>query len=163
MLMTHYRKPIDWTVKGLREAKKTLDHWYELTADIETGCLLCADVLGALEDDMNTPKAITALHELRREAAKGEKGAAGCLKACAQFMGLLQQSPEQWKAWHSSSQQIDEAFVAKLITARLKARSDKDWAEADRIRDELVEQGIVLKDGKDPATGEFVTSWNVRK
>ena len=56
--------------------------------------MLCADVLGALEDDLNTPKAITALHELRREAAKGEKGAAGCLKACAQFMGLLNHSSE---------------------------------------------------------------------
>ena len=163
MLMTHYRKPIDWTVKGLREAQKTLDQWYELTGDVKTGCLLCADVLGALEDDLNTPKAIAALHELRREAAKGEKGAAGCLKACGQFLGLLNHSTDQWKAINSSSVAIDEGKVQGLIDARLAARSDKDWSLADSIRDELVELGIELQDGQDPDTGQVVTSWKAKR
>lgn len=163
MMMTHYRKPIDWTVKGLTEAQKTLDHWYDLTADVEGGCLLCADVLGALQDDLNTPKAITAMHELRREAVKGEKGAAGCLKACAQFLGLLHQDQEQWKAWRPSSVAVDDVAIQGLIDARLKARADKSWAEADRLRDELVGLGIIIKDGKDPATGEAVTIWEVRR
>jgi cysteinyl-tRNA synthetase len=163
MLMTHYRKPIDWTLKGLQEAQKTLDHWYDLTSDVESGCILCADVLLALQDDMNTPKAIAALHELRREAAKGEKGAAGCLKASAQFLGLLNQDQEQWKSWRPASMEVDETAIENLINARLAAREAKDWAEADRIRDELVEQRIVLKDGKDPETGKFVTKWDVKR
>ncbi len=163
MLMTHYRKPIDWTQKTLTAAQKTLDHWYELTSEVESGCILCADVLGALEDDLNTPKAITALHELRREAAKGEKGAAGCLKACAQFLGLLTHSAAEWRGMTSPSRVVDEAAVQNLINARIKARDDKDWGEADRIRDELVGMGIVLKDGKDPQTGGMVTSWEVAR
>ncbi len=161
MLMTHYRKPIDWSLKTLTEAQKTLDHWYELSADVETGCLLCADVLGALEDDLNTPKAITALHELRREAAKGEKGAAACLKACARFMGLLNHSFEDWQALSSSLSKVDEQAVQQLVDARIKARGDKDWARADQIRDELVAMRIVLKDGKDPQTGDMITTWKV--
>ena len=71
MLTTHYRQPTNWTAKGLIEARRTLDHWQELTADAPDGSPLCADVLEALEDDLNTPKAFAALHELRSEAAKG--------------------------------------------------------------------------------------------
>ena len=162
MLRTHYRQPIDWTVKSLAESKRTLDNWYDLTRDAGKGCLLCADVLGALEDDLNTPKAITALHELRREAAKGEGGAASCLKACAQFMGLLQATPEAWASWRPSSSTIDEAGINERITARATARANKDWAEGDRIRDELAEMGVQLKDSKDPQTGEIKTTWELK-
>jgi cysteinyl-tRNA synthetase len=62
MLATHYRQPTNWTEKGLEDARRTLDHWYELTADVPSGSPLCADVLQALEDDLNTPQAIAALH-----------------------------------------------------------------------------------------------------
>jgi len=63
MLQTQYRQPINWTVTGLREAQKVLDHWYELTADVAPG-LMCADTLDALTDDLNTPKAFASLYEL---------------------------------------------------------------------------------------------------
>ena len=86
MLQTHYRQPINWTISGLREAQKNLDHWYALTAEVTPG-YLCADALDALLDDLNTPKAFAALHELRGEAAKGAKPAAACLKASAHLMG----------------------------------------------------------------------------
>src|SRR5262245_44459986 len=76
MLSTHYRQPTNWTEKGLQEARRTLDHWYELTADVADAAPLCADVLEALEDDLNTPQAIAALHALRSEAAQGAKPAA---------------------------------------------------------------------------------------
>jgi cysteinyl-tRNA synthetase len=69
MLQTHYRQPINWTETGLRESKRTLDHWYQLTADVDPR-MLCADALDALSDDLNTPKAIAAL-QVRGEAAKG--------------------------------------------------------------------------------------------
>jgi cysteinyl-tRNA synthetase len=162
MLTTHYRQPTNWTEKGLVEARRTLDHWQELTAEAPGGSPLCADVLEALEDDLNTPKAFAALHELRSEAAKGAKPAAACLKASARLMGLLQTSPEAWHAWRPASVQVDDARVAELVAARLAARKAKDFAKGDRIRDELAGMGIALKDGKDPATGEPVTTWEVR-
>ena len=151
LLQTHYRQPLPWTEAGLREAKHHLDSWYALTAEVEPG-LLCADVMDALADDLNTPKALAALHELRSEAAKGVKAAAACLKASAQTLGLLQLPPAQWRDWRPASLAIDEARVTSLIAARNAARKAKNFAEADRIRDELAAMRIELKDSKDGTT-----------
>jgi len=154
MLQTHYRQPMNWTIAGLREAQKNLDHWYALTADAAPG-YLCADALDALMDDLNTPKALAALHELRGEAAKGAKPAAACLKASAQLIGLLLETPAQWVTFRPASLAIDEPTIAKLIAARNAARKAKDFGESDRIRDELAKMGVVLKDTKDGTTWEI--------
>ncbi|MGB7022117.1 MAG: DALR domain-containing protein, partial [Xanthobacteraceae bacterium] len=154
MLQTHYRQPINWTVTGLREAQKTLDHWYSLTADTASG-FLCADAIEALTDDMNTPKVLTALHELRAEAVKGSKPAAACLKASAQMIGLLEKTSAEWVAFRPASITIDETQVSSLIDARNAARRTKNFKESDRIRDELAKMGVVLKDTKDGTTWEI--------
>ncbi|MGO8924026.1 MAG: cysteine--tRNA ligase, partial [Xanthobacteraceae bacterium] len=154
MLLTHYRQPLNWTANALRESQRTLDHWYELTADAAPG-ILCADVIGALADDLNTPKAIAALHELRTEAAKGSIGARGSLKASAQLIGLLQQAAVQWTGFRPASIAIDENKVTALIAARNAARQAKNFRESDRLRDELAEMGVVVKDSKDGTTWEI--------
>ncbi len=154
MLQTHYRQPINWTVTGLREAQRVLDHWYALTADCDPG-YLCADAVDALLDDLNTPKSFAALHEVCAEAAKGAKPAAACLKASARLFGLLQQDAAAWSAFRPSSLQIDEASIVRLVEARTAARTAKDWKESDRIRDELAAMGVVLKDSKDGTTWEI--------
>jgi len=154
MLQTHYRQPINWTLAGLREAQKVLDHWYALTGDVEPG-YLCADALDALLDDLNTPKAFAALHELRGEAGKGAKPAAACLKASGRLLGLFRHSAEEWTAFRPASVDIDETAVGSLIAARTAARAAKNWKESDRIRDELLGMGVTLKDGKDGTTWEI--------
>jgi cysteinyl-tRNA synthetase len=154
MLQTHYRQPINWSMAGLREAQKTIDHWYALTGDLPSG-YLCADALDALADDLNTPKAFAALHELRSEAVKGAKPAAACLKASAQLIGLLQKTPSEWAAFRPASISLDEAAVVNLVKARDEARKVKDFKESDRIRDELAAMGVVLKDSKDGTTWEI--------
>jgi cysteinyl-tRNA synthetase len=154
MLQTQYRQPISWTVAGLREAQKNLDHWYELTADVRPG-YLCADVLDALYDDLNTPRAFAALHELRSEAAKGSKSATEGLKASAHLIGLLQLPADEWRAFRPASVSIDETKIVNLIEARTAARAAKDFKESDRIRDELAAMGVVLKDSKDGTTWEI--------
>jgi cysteinyl-tRNA synthetase len=153
MLQTHYRQPINWTLAGLREAQKTLDHWYELTGDVAPG-YLCADTLDALADDLNTPKAFAALHELRSQAAKA-KGAVASLKASAQLIGLLQMDAAQWASFRPASLAVDEHKVVSLIDARAAARKARNFAESDRIRDELAAMGVVLKDSKDGTTWEI--------
>jgi cysteinyl-tRNA synthetase len=163
MLASHYRQPMNFTEKGLLEARRTLDHWYELTADAVEGAPLCADVLDALQDDLNTPQAVAALHALRSEAAKGAKPAAACLKASARLLGILQHDAASWKAWRPASLAVDERKVDALIRARNAARKAKNFKEADRIRDELSAMGIQLKDAKDPKTGEIVTAWEVKR
>ena len=154
MLQTHYRQPINWTMQGLRDAQKSLDHWFELTAEAKPG-YLCADAVDALADDLNTPKAFAALHELRGEAAKGAKAAAACLKANAQLVGLLQLPAAKWAAFRPTSVSIDESKVVSLIEARTAARKAKNFKESDRIRDELAAMGVVLKDSKDGTTWEI--------
>ena len=145
---------MNWTVSGLRDAEKTLDQWYALTADIAPG-YLCADALDALADDLNTPKAFAALHELRAQAVKGAKPAAACLKASAQLIGLLRHTAAEWKSLRPAAISVDEGKVASLIEARAAARKAKDFKESDRIRDELAAMGVVLKDSKDGTTWEI--------
>ena len=151
MLQTHYRQPMNWTLSGLRESQKSLDHWYKLTGDSAPG-YLCADAVDALLDDLNTPKAFAAMHELRGEAAKGATPAAAALKASAQLIGLLQLPPAQWLGFRPASATVDENKVVSLIEARNSARKAKNFKEADRIRDELKAMGIELEDTKDGKT-----------
>ena len=154
MLLTHYRQPLNWTINALRESQRTLDHWYELTAGAAPG-ILSADVTGALADDLNTPKFIASLHELRTEAAKGDTGACGSLKASAQLIGLLQRAAEQWANFRPASIAIDENKVTSLIAARNAARQAKNFRESDRLRDELAKMGVVVKDTKEGTTWEI--------
>jgi cysteinyl-tRNA synthetase len=157
MLQTQYRQPFNWTEAGVREAKRTLDHWYALTAEVSAGTQ-CADAVTALTDDLNSPQAFASLHELRADAARGSAGAAASLKATAQLMGLLQLSANQWAAWRPDSLAIDESKVEASIAARNAARKAKNFKESDRIRDELAAMGVVLKDNKDGTT-----TWEVAR
>jgi cysteinyl-tRNA synthetase len=163
MLSSQYRQPMNFSEKGLQEARRTLDHWYELTADAADGAPLCADLLEAIEDDLNTPQAIAALHALRSEAAKGAKPAAACLKSSARLLGLLQSTAAGWKGWRPATLAIDETKIEALVAGRNAARKARNFKEADRIRDELAAMGIQLKDAKDPATGEIKTTWEVKR
>ena len=150
--------------EGDRGRARTLDHWDELTADAADGAPLCADVLEALKDDLNTPQAIAALHALRSEAAKGSKAAAACLKASARLLGLLAVYAQRNGGLGGRRLlAIDEGKVEALIAARNAARKASNFKEADRIRDELAAMGIQLKDAKDPATGEIVTTWEIKR
>jgi len=154
MLLTHYRQPLNWTTNALRESQRTLDYWYELTADAVPSNL-SADVVAALSDDLNTPKAVASLHELRIAATKGDPGARGSLKASAQLIGLLQHTAVQWVNFRRASIVIDENMVSALIAARSAARQAKNFPESDRIRDELAKMGVVVKDTKDGTTWEI--------
>ncbi|MES2906981.1 MAG: cysteine--tRNA ligase [Pseudomonadota bacterium] len=140
MLKTHYRQPIDWTVKALDESQKTIDVWQARSDD--SVAVLSDHFLVALADDMNTPLAISALHKLD----------GGALKSCAQLIGLLRQSQAEWKHTRQSNTNVDENAIRKLIDDRLAARAAKNFSESDRIRDTLAEMGIRIKDNKDGTT-----------
>lgn len=151
MLKTHYRQPIDWTVKALEEAEKTLEDWAAAAGDAEAG-QVPAGVIEALADDLNTSQVLAELHALRKA------GDHASLKASLTLLGIA--LPQVAAA------EIDDALRAKVeasIAARLAARKAKNFAESDRLRDELVAMGIVLMDGKDPATGELITNWEVKR
>lgn len=162
LLATHYTKPFNWTAEGVKEAKRMLDQWYQLTADVEAS-QPAADVVAALADDLNTPKAITVLHALRSKAQAGDKEAAASLKASLQqLIGVLNQNPEEWAAWRpEGAAEIDEAAIQALVDERLDARNNKDFARSDELRDALAAMGVVLKDSKNKQTGAFETTWSL--
>ncbi|WP_027584160.1 cysteine--tRNA ligase [Bradyrhizobium sp. Ai1a-2] len=158
MLRTHYRSPIDWTLRGLEESARTLDDWYAVAADA-VGDRPAEAIVEALSDDLNTAQAIAALHGLRNAAVSDEQ-ARGTFAASLRFLGFLGQSAAEWKGRKQQASGIDPKWVEGLISDRAAARGRKDFKESDRIRDELAAKGVVLKDGKD-ADGKPVTTWEL--
>jgi cysteinyl-tRNA synthetase len=161
MLKMHYRSPADWTLKGVEESARTLDDWYRVAADAPGGKPAEA-VLAALSDDLNTPLAIAELHALRGRAAAGGEDDRAAFAGSLRFFGFLSESAAQWESRKQAASGVDAAKVDQLITARSEARARKDFKESDRIRDELVALGVVIKDGKG-ADGKPVTTWEVAR
>jgi cysteinyl-tRNA synthetase len=167
MLRTHYRQPIDWTVKALEEAEATLDRWYEAVGDVEPS-ETATSVLDALTDDLNTPAALLELHRLAHPAvmsqmtmgltSMGQMPALALMKSSANLLGLLQQTRSERQAMALSEAQIDAAEINNLVAWRSMARATKNWAESDRLRDRLAALGVAIKDNKDGTT-----SWEPKR
>ena len=159
MLRTHYRQPIDWTLKALDESRKVLDRWHAAAGDARPWVgqnPLLDKMLEPLLDDLNTPLAIAALHHMAEEVADDHEGDdRSMFRSALNLLGLLQVTETEWKAWRPAGVSIDEARVAALIEARAEARATRNFAEADRIRAELDGMGVVLKDGPDGTTWEL--------
>jgi cysteinyl-tRNA synthetase len=160
LLSAHYRQPLDWTDDGLDQATKMLDRLYGAARTL--GDVSAApdatpdpDFIAALNDDLNTPKAMAALFELVRQAnvatdPEDKSRIKGTLLASAALMGLLEQDSEEWFAGDAGDEgALDAAEIETLIDARKAARAAKDFAESDRIRDELAAMGIILEDSAD--------------
>jgi cysteinyl-tRNA synthetase len=163
MLGTHYRSPIDWTVERLVQARATLAELAETLGGVTPSASPHPDVMAALEDDLNTPSAISIIHGLAKSARRGNDATAAELKSALQFLGVYDNEKPDDFFVGAAEKQIDDAEIARLIQARLDARKDRDFKEADRIRDDLASKGIQLKDGKDPKSGEIVTTWELRR
>jgi cysteinyl-tRNA synthetase len=152
MLKTHYRSPIDWTLKSVEESAKTLDDWYRLAGDVHGGAP-SADVIEALADDLNTPQMIATLHGLRSDASRSETDRSA-FAASLRLLGFLGESSAQWESRKRTASGIDTAKIEALIAERTAARARKDFKESDRIRDELAAMGVAIKDSKDGTTWE---------
>jgi cysteinyl-tRNA synthetase len=148
MLSSHYRQPINWTVKGLEEAEKALTGWFDAAAG-EAEPRPAQPVVDALNDDLNTPKAIAEMHALRNRA--GHKSLAGTLD----FFGFRGDVLKAWKVARAPALTISESEIRQRIDARLAARAARNFAESDRIRDELAKLGVVLKDSREGTTWEI--------
>lgn len=174
MLRTHYRQPIDWTIAGLEESERALRrfarqcsgsdrrHGYGDGSGDGSGVGIGTewgdgygggrdsakkDFIKALQDDLNTPFALTIMHEMDGQDLKG---AMDLLGLAGEFID-------------PRVERFDETFINALITARLAAREAKDWKKSDRIRDELLAMGIQIMDSKDYVSGKLQTTWEVKR
>ena len=142
MLMTHYREPIDFSVRKLEEAEAVLAKWRRRTAGASSGSAPVA-IIQALADDLD----MATVFRLMNDAALSPEA----LLAAGDLVGI------------DLAELETDIDVAAFVARRLALIAQKNWAEADKIRDELLAQGIQLKDGKDPATGERTTTWEVKR
>ncbi len=163
MLKTHYRQPIDWTVRALEEAEATLLSWTR-NWNADTSAAFDEKTVEILADDLNTPALIAHLHSMWREADTWHtknvdlsKGRA--FHATLKALGFANPAA-LGKKFGDSPADIDLIDAKKNV--RLAARRAKNFAESDRIRDELAAMGIALKDGKDE-NGEPTTTWEVKR
>jgi cysteinyl-tRNA synthetase len=169
MLRTHYREPIDWTREKLDESHSIIWNWYRRIEENEPKEEYPSEIYDALSDDLNTPRVITWLHRYASENLTGKLSAGLSVLGFSNSRenlrrnavvraeaGSIQIAGSKAAAYSSSA-------VNGKISERLTFIREKNWAEADRIRDELLAQGIQLKDGKDSATGERITTWEVKR
>ncbi|MGE5269445.1 MAG: cysteine--tRNA ligase [Thiohalocapsa sp.] len=156
LLSTHYRDPLDWTEDRLHQARQTLDRFYRalaLPAEPPAQTEVDAAVREALDDDLNVPLALTHLHELsgliNRAGGDGDRGRLqGRLLASAGLLGVLTRAPAEWLRGDGA----DAENVAARIAQRKLARKERRFADADRIRDELAAEGVILEDKPDGTT-----------
>jgi len=143
LLTSHYRSTLNFTFAGLDEAKRTLDRFYRALEKTppEGTAPVAPSVTEALCDDLNTPRAIAALHALADAAMAGDGHAAASLLASANLLGLLTAEPGIW-----FRAGVDESAIQGLIDERLAARKARDFARADQIRNDLAAQGVLLED-----------------
>jgi cysteinyl-tRNA synthetase len=159
MLTTQYRQPIDWTAEKLMNARKALTDWASVLHGAPVDDEPFGEVVAALSDDVNTPEAIAILHGLAKSGAEKDIKR---LKASLQFLNLYNdEKQDDFLVGHEVTIGKDE--IQALILARVQARKAKNFAEADRIRDELSALGIRLMDSKNPQTGEITTTWEIAR
>lgn len=159
LLTAHYRSPLNFSADLLDQARHTLDGFYSTLRSVEhiepagPVDITAEPVFAALEDDLNTPQALAELHALAKALHKALDAERPRLKArflaAADSLGILQSTPASWLQEATAAGELDAAAIEKLIEQRHSAKHDRDYAQADKIRDELMAAGIALEDTAD--------------
>jgi len=148
LMSAHYRQPLDWNNKLLRDCESTLDKWYKVYSSNLKSVKVSDEILKPLYEDLNTPGYIANLHKLYEKASKGEN--IDLFISACKFIGLMNETSEQWNEFKKKRVSITESEIENMVSLRDKARENKNFKEADRIRDELLDKGVLIedKDGK---------------
>jgi len=148
LISAHYKQPLDWNDKLLEDCQNTIDKWYNVYLSSEKE--LDDEIIQPLYDDINTPGYIANLHKLYDKANKGDEKDKQIFNSACNFIGLLQETKEEWLNHKKGKVDISEEEIQNKIDLRNKARANKDYKEADNIRDYLLDKGVLIedKDGK---------------
>ena len=148
LMSAHYKQPLDWNDKLLSDCESTLDKWYKVYSSNLKSIKISDEILKPLYEDLNTPGYIANLHKLFEKASKGEN--IDLFVSACKFIGLMNETSEQWNEFKKKRVSITESEIKNMLSLRDKARENKNYKEADRIRDELLDKGVLIedKDGK---------------
>ena len=154
LLSSHYKKPLDWNEKLIKDSQNTLDKWYGQFEKIESN-ELDDDILKPLLEDLNTPEYISKLHLLYDESSKGNKlSRVKFLKAC-NLIGLLEDDKKSWEDFKKSKAKVDQNFINQKIMDRNSARKKGNYKLADTIRKELEDNGVAIEDKQDKTIWKY--------
>ncbi len=150
LMSAHYRQPLDWNDKLLEDCENTISKWYNVYLNIEKKITITEEIIKPLLDDLNTPGYIANLHKLYEKASKGSDEDKRLFVSACNFVGLLNETEEEWLKFKKSNVSISENEILIKINKRNQARLNKNYEEADKIRDELSDKGVLIedKDGK---------------
>ncbi len=148
LMSAHYKQPLDWNDKLLSDCESTLDKWYKVYSSSFKSVKVSDEILKPLYEDLNTPGYIANLHKLFEKANKGEN--VDLFISACKFIGLMNENNEEWNEFKKKRVSLTESEIENMLSLRDKARDNKNYKEADRIRDELLDKGVLIedKDGK---------------
>ena len=155
LINTHYRQSLDWNEELLKNCQNTLDKWYTVYAKTNQTNSVSDKVLEPLLDDINTPGYIAKLHELYSHAVKGNDSDKKLFNQACNFIGLLLEDEEKWNSYKKVNIKISEKEILEKIDERNNARKNKEFKLADKIRNELSENGILIEDKDDKTTWKY--------
>ncbi len=148
LISAHYKQPLDWNDKLIDDCQNTINKWYNVYMPSKS--YLDEEILDPLFDDINTPGYIANLHKLYEKALKGNDDEKKIFNSACNFIGLLDETKEEWLNYKKGKLNITEIEIVKKVNLRNKARNNKDYKEADNIRNYLLDKGVLIedKDGK---------------
>jgi cysteinyl-tRNA synthetase len=156
LISTHYKQALDWNDRLIKECQNTINKWYESYAEIIKPILIPDEYLDPLYDDLNTPGYIANLHKLYEKSQKGDLRDKEIFTSACNFIGLLNENKKEWESFKKVKINISEDEILAKIEERNIARENKNYKEADKIRNHLLDKGVLIedKDGK--------TSWKIK-
>ena len=154
LLSSHYRQPLDWNKDLLEQQKKTLNKWYSLYQD-QIHLEKSNDWFDYLLDDLNTPGYISKLHELYNDASKGDKNKKNSFNNACRLIGIFNENEIKWNKYKKKSVKLTEKSIMVKINERLIAREKGDFELADKIRNELDQEGVLIEDKKNKTEWKY--------
>jgi len=155
LMSAHYKQPLDWNDKLLEDCENTINKWYNSYLDIKKNSEISDEILQPLYDDLNTPGYIANLHQLYEKALKGNDQDKSIFVSACQFVGLLNENKENWMKFKVSKALMSKEEILQKIKERNKAREKKNYEEADKIRNELLDKGVLIEDKDGKTTWKF--------
>ena len=153
LMSAHYKQPLDWNEKLISDCQNTLDKWYRIYSPEIKNADIPEVILKPLYEDLNTPGYIANLHQLYDKANKGED--LDIFISACKFIGLFNEDSKQWDSFKKNKASISEEEIKKMIDSRNKARENKNYKEADEIRNKLLDKGVLIEDKDDKTLWKF--------